>query len=68
VVGNVANLGSSPNDQVKRIDKLAEISCMLHVDIAFASIEDLQGRHTMTSSTDVRHIGGILFAPRGRFN
>jgi hypothetical protein len=31
------------------------------------TIEDLQWRHAMTSSTDVRHIGGIFYAPRGSF-
>jgi hypothetical protein len=31
------------------------MSCIL-----FTSIEDLQWRHAMTSSTDVRHIGGIF--------
>jgi hypothetical protein len=30
-------------------------------------IEDLQWRHAMTSSMDVRHIGGIFFAPHGTF-
>jgi hypothetical protein len=31
-------------------------------------IEDLQRRHAMTSSTDVRHIGGIFLRRAGHFN
>jgi hypothetical protein len=34
---------------------------------AYAAIEDLQWRHAMASSTDVRHIDGIFFAPRRTF-
>jgi hypothetical protein len=36
-------------------------------NVPTCSIEDLQWRHAMTSSTDVRHVGGIFVAPRGMF-